>query len=425
VGVLVDLALNAEAGGHVKTWERLAEAACARAGELDLTVHFSGERDEERRLAPNVRYLIHRPRFSSARLAPLLPYVPAHTDLASFHPGLAARLGAHHVLHTTDGCFAFARTAAAVARRQRLPLVNSMHTDNAGYTAVFTAEIVAALLGKGRLSRLLLDRLRVAERAGEAMRRRLAEHQRQCAFVLAAKPADAADIARRFSPERVGVLRRGLDHRRFHPGLADRRWLEQAMGVPAGRVVVLMVGRLDQSKNVRVLAEAVRALAGAGAPVQLVAAGEGPERAYLRDRLGERATCLGALDLQRLGRVYASSDLFALPSVLDETSNAALEALASGLPVLVSEHSGRLVMDGETGLVVRGDGGAGAWAEALRALIGDPARRARLGRAARAFATTQVPTWSEVLQEDLWPFWRRAGARTREPARPPAGTGRP
>jgi glycosyltransferase involved in cell wall biosynthesis len=407
VGVLVDLALTPDAGGHVKIWQRLAEAAAGRVGDLDLTVHFSGAREEQRVVAGNVRYLIHRPRFSSARLAPLIGYVPAHTDLARFHPRLAARLSGYDVLHTTDGCFAFARTAALVARRHRLPLVNSMHTDNAGYTELFTAELVASFVGRGRLGRLLLERLHVAERAGEAMRRRLAQHQGQCAFVLAAKPSDAAAIARRLPPERVGVLRRGLDHHRFQPALADRRWLEHVLGVPPGRIVVLMVGRLDQSKNVRVIAEAVRALAAAGAPVQLVAAGEGPERAYLAERLGERATCVGALDTERLARLYASADLFALPSVLDETSNATLEALASGLPVAVSEHSGRLISDGESGVVVRG-GDVAAWTAALRALVDDGALRSRLGRAGRLYATTHVPSWSQVLAEDLWPFWERA-----------------
>ena len=42
VGVLVDLALTAEAGGHVKCWQRLAEAAVGYGDRLDLTVHFNG-----------------------------------------------------------------------------------------------------------------------------------------------------------------------------------------------------------------------------------------------------------------------------------------------------------------------------------------------------------------------------------------------
>ena len=42
VGVLVDLALTADAGGHVKCWQRLAEAATGYDDRLDLTVHFNG-----------------------------------------------------------------------------------------------------------------------------------------------------------------------------------------------------------------------------------------------------------------------------------------------------------------------------------------------------------------------------------------------
>jgi hypothetical protein len=42
VGVLVDLALTQEAGGHAKCWQRIAEAAVDYADRLDLTVHFNG-----------------------------------------------------------------------------------------------------------------------------------------------------------------------------------------------------------------------------------------------------------------------------------------------------------------------------------------------------------------------------------------------
>jgi len=42
VGVLVDLVLTSEAGGHVKCWQRIAEAAVGCADRLDLTVHFNG-----------------------------------------------------------------------------------------------------------------------------------------------------------------------------------------------------------------------------------------------------------------------------------------------------------------------------------------------------------------------------------------------
>jgi hypothetical protein len=55
--------------------------------------------------------------------------------------------------------------------------------------------------------------------------------------------------------------------------------------------------------------------------------------------------------------------------------------------------------------VVRGD--TAAWVQALAALVGDPSRRAQMGRAARARALREIPTWRQVLLEDLLPVWRR------------------
>src|SRR5881275_3264904 len=55
IGVLVDLDLTPDAGGHVKCWQRLAEAAVDCADELDLTVHFSGPEPRRAELSPNVR----------------------------------------------------------------------------------------------------------------------------------------------------------------------------------------------------------------------------------------------------------------------------------------------------------------------------------------------------------------------------------
>lgn len=46
-----------EAGGHVKSWERFVQAATGLEGELDLTVHLLGQRQERVALSPNVRYV--------------------------------------------------------------------------------------------------------------------------------------------------------------------------------------------------------------------------------------------------------------------------------------------------------------------------------------------------------------------------------
>jgi glycosyltransferase involved in cell wall biosynthesis len=409
VGVLVDLLWSPAAGGHVKTWERLALAAVGLEGELDLTVHFLGAAASTHVLAPNVRYQIHRPVLSTARLPVVASQIPDHTDVALYNRKLAARLRGYDVIHTTDGTFAAARTAARVARRYAIPLCTSVHTTTPYYTRVFTAAVVERLAGKGRLRRLLLDRLDLAGRAEARMQRLLDAHQRASAFVLASRADDRARLAAALGPDRVGLLRRGIDHRLFDPRRRDRRWLEAELGVPAGRQVVITVGRLDRIKNVRLLAEAVGLLAARGRPIHLVCPGKGNDRQAVTALLGDRVTCPGVLDPDRLARVYASADLCAQPAVVEELSNAVLEASSSGLPLLVGDGSGsgRFVVDGQTGLTVRG-GSPGDWADAIDALLGDPARLGAMGRAARAWSMANVPTWRQVLMEDLVPVWRRA-----------------
>ena len=76
IGVWVDLKRQPSAGGHVKCWEKFAEAATTMADQLDLTVHFLGDQDHVIPLASNVRYVLHRPRFSTERL-PFLKMSPA------------------------------------------------------------------------------------------------------------------------------------------------------------------------------------------------------------------------------------------------------------------------------------------------------------------------------------------------------------
>src|ERR1051326_2402413 len=82
IGVLVDLTLTAEAGGHVKCWQRLAEAATLHPDLIELTVHFNGPERQVIELSPTVRYVLLPPVWSTARL---LRQVPDHTDLGLWH----------------------------------------------------------------------------------------------------------------------------------------------------------------------------------------------------------------------------------------------------------------------------------------------------------------------------------------------------
>jgi putative membrane protein len=410
VGVLVDLHWTPTAGGHVKTWERLAAAAAAADDDarIDLTVHFLGDRKRTHLLGPHVRYQVHPPLLSSARLG-FLSHIPDHTDLAPHNPLLTARLRGYDVIHTTDGTFAAARTAARVARWHGVPLTNSVHTTTPYYTRVFTAATVERVAGTGALSRLLLGRWNVARAAEARMQRLLDAHHRRCAFVLASRVDERARLAAVLGPDRVGLLRRGIDRALFDPRRRDRDWLAAAFGIPPERRVLISVGRLDAIKNVLVLARAVRQLVDRGFDLHVLCAGKGAYRDDVLSLLVDRASCPGVLDPETLARAYASADICAQPAVIEELSNAVLEAMSSGLPLVVAAGSGseRFVSEGETGLVVP-DGSPRAWAAALETLLADDARLAAMGRAARGWSLAHAPTWREVLLEDLLPAWRAA-----------------
>ena len=206
-------------------------------------------------------------------------------------------------------------------------------------------------------------------------------------------------------------MRRGIDSKLFDPARRDRQWLESALGIPPDRRVVISVGRLDRIKNVVMLAQAVRLLVDRGSPVHLLCPGKGSDREALLALLGDRVTCPGVLAPDVLARAYASADLCAQPAVIEELSNAVLEASSSGLPLLVAASSGsrRFVVEGETGFVVS-DPTPEAWAAAIDAVIGDPIRLAAMGGAARAWSLANIPSWQRVLIEDLLPIWRRAGS---------------
>jgi glycosyltransferase involved in cell wall biosynthesis len=406
VAALVDLPRSPQAGGHVKCWERLAHAAAGAALPLDLTVYFSGRRASEA-LGPGARLSHLPPIFSTAQLK-FLPYVPDHTDLAPYHPGLARELGGYDVIHTTDAFFAFAKTAEGVSRRRGIPLTTSFHTDTPSYTRIFTRQTIEARFGSGWPARKLIDDWQVPERQGRRMDERLLQHLRRCAFV-AATTAEQHDLAASIlGRTRVGHLRLGIDKQMFGPHRADRAAIEAELGLPAGEILVLFVGRLDVGKNIHTLVDAIAALRAEGVPLRLITAGVGPAEAQIRAQLGAAATVPGFIAPDRLARLYASVDLVALVSEVEIRSMVGVEAMASGSPVLVSRKSGVAELFDHTPAMRVVDGGAAAWAAALRDVAACGRTLAAMRDAALDYARRELAGWAEVLEEDLFSLWREA-----------------
>jgi glycosyltransferase involved in cell wall biosynthesis len=420
VAALVDLEQRQGAGGHVKCWERLAEAALRQPESLDLTVFLSGERERTTELGPNVRHVTLPPVFSTKRLQALTGPLPDHTDLSPWHPLLARRLseGRFDMVHTTDAFFAYARTAERVTARTGLPLVNSIHTATPELTRLFTEQTIRKICGTGWLGELLARRLALPDRFKRSKLARLARHQSHCAYALVSNADEAERAALALPPDRVRMLRRGLNRTVFSPDKRDRAWLAARFGIPGDMPVALFVGRLDPSKNLAPLVEAIRQVNGRGIRLHLFCAGDGRERASIAAGLGPWVSCPGQLSEEDLSRIYACADLLVMPSEIEVVSNVVLEGLASGLPVVVSAAGGmgKFVQPGVTGQVV-GDSSASAWADILEALAGNAEHLAAMRLAVTAGASRTLPTWDQVLTEDLLSVWQAAVKEARSLAR--------
>ena len=139
------------------------------------------------------------------------------------------------------------------------------------------------------------------------------------------------------APERIRVLRNGVDIALFRPG--DREAARRRLGFT--RPTLLAVGNLVAVKRHPLMVEALALLPDA----DLVIVGEGPERnaieALARARgLANRVRLLGQMPQQKLPEIYGAADLLLLVSSHEGWPNVLLESMACGTPVLVSDIAG-------------------------------------------------------------------------------------
>jgi glycosyltransferase involved in cell wall biosynthesis len=197
---------------------------------------------------------------------------------------------------------------------------------------------------------------------------------------IAVSEAVAADVRAtlRLPPERVPVIHNGIDTEEFRPDPALREATRAALGIAPGERMVLVPARLHPNKNPLGMIEAFAAAAPPEA--RLAFAGDGPMRAEIEAALaarglGSRAMLLGRRD--DMPALYNAADLTALPSLKEGFSNAILEALACGCPVLASDAGGNgEAITPETGWLHRAGDQEGLRRDLAAALAGDAAGRA-------------------------------------------------
>jgi glycosyltransferase involved in cell wall biosynthesis len=187
--------------------------------------------------------------------------------------------------------------------------------------------------------------------------------------------------------ERTEVIPSGVDTERFRPNPASAD-AKRRLGMAPDQPVVGTVGRLEPRKGTSTLLAALAALRDAGrSEVALAVVGDGPLKAELAgdaERLGVASHVRWLGDRADVGAVLEALDLFVLPSRTEGMSNALLEAMATGRPVVATAVGGtpEVIADGESGLLVPADDPA-AMAAAMGRIMDDAALARRLGAAAR------------------------------------------
>ncbi|MDA0645898.1 MULTISPECIES: glycosyltransferase [Nonomuraea] len=310
--------------------------------------------------------IVHRQRSAPLLVHPTMRVaVPARLDrlMAAVDPD---------VLHT-QGHFVVGRAALAAARRRGVPVVATNHfmPDN-----LFQFGHVPARLRAGASWLAWRDFGRVFGKA---------DH------VTTPTPLAAALLAEQGFDRDVEAVSCGIDLTRFHPHAEPKEWARKLFGLP-DRPTVLFVGRLDEEKR---LSDLIRAMPYVlnETDAQLALVGSGNQRETLETlaaRIGvaERVSFLGFVADENMPQAYAAADVFAMPSVAELQSIATLEAMATGLPVVVADAMALPhLVNGDNGYLFP-PGDVLALARHLTSVLTDGDLRDRLGLASRELALT-------------------------------------
>jgi len=229
-------------------------------------------------------------------------------------------------------------------------------------------------------------------------------------------------IQRGIQPAKIAVIYNSVDLACFDAvdWEAARRATRQAFGWDEGHFVVGTVARLERIKGLDHLVEAASAVAETIPRARFLVVGDGPQREDLLSRvhhfgLEERFVFAGLRS--DVPQILPAFDLFVLPSLSEALGIAAIEALASGVPVVASQVGGvpEVIIHGETGLLVP-PGDAAQLAQAIWHVAANPAEARRWADCGRErvrlmFDVNSLADAQAGLYQHFWERKRRKGTR--------------
>jgi glycosyltransferase involved in cell wall biosynthesis len=272
----------------------------------------------------------------------------------------------YDIAHTQHP-FLLGTVARALARRLDIPLVATVHTQYEQYVHYWTPW---------------------HEPGRWIVRQIIREFCNTCDHVVTVA-AGMEELLREYGvTQPIEVIPNDVDRGDFLRASGDG--VREELGIGPKEAFLLSVSRIASEKNLLFMLDSVAPLLGA-TDARLVFVGDGTQRAELEHRavelnVSDRVVFTGELPHAETARYYAAADLFLITSVTEVNPLTIGEALAAGTPVVaVDSFSAREGMvDGHDGLISALD--PDAFRHAVKALLSDPAQRARMAATARETA---------------------------------------
>lgn len=199
----------------------------------------------------------------------------------------------------------------------------------------------------------------------------------------------------------IDVVPNGVDLDRFHP--PETANSQDGVSSRSSPLRLLTVGRLSVTKRVEMLVDAAQILHEDGCNVHLTIVGGGATEHRLRQTVSQRSLTdivevTGRIESEQMPQVYRQNDVFVSASMQEGMSNAMLEAMASGLPIVTTRCEGVEELIADNGIVTK-ESEPGQIASAVKTLADAPNTRKKVSIAARERA--EKFSWKSVAERYL------------------------
>ncbi|KAA6481628.1 glycosyltransferase family 4 protein [Bacillus swezeyi] len=325
---------------------------------------FAPESTHETQFSSHIRRFTSLPFFLYPECRMALPnLIQMKSELRAFHPDL---------IHIATP-FNIGLAGLKLAKKWNIPIVGSYHTDFDQYLSYYDLQMFSRFLWK-YMHWFHKSFQKIFVPSHETLKQLQAKQFRN-----------------------LSIWKRGVDGSLFNPSFTSEQ-VRIRYGIKE-TYILSYVGRLAPEKDLETLLK-IANHPSLKKDVHWLIAGDGPLKKELEKQAPDNMTFAGYLKGEDLSRIYASSDLFVFPSPTETFGNSALEALASGTPVIGADSGGLkdFIRNGKNGYLAEPKNPE-AFAQHILHILLHASLKKRMAQEARSYALTQ--SWEAIFENLL------------------------